>query len=258
MKQTNLFSITTNPLDFKFSSISIFDDGILEHIEYDGESKKVTYHSLEKITIRKLKNVIKKCICTIEDLPSLINTPIGCGFSQVKILTSTYTTRADEENFGTSYGCISNCIIAIFSILEKYEWVSFNLGYLCVLDKEKNISTQIDEIGENLQNTPMEYTYALHGALIKFLIQSNEEVYFSPPIEIEGKSSYLHKFSLSKGVLNDNKEKYQLAPFKDFVCDIIKNGEAKIGYLPIEDYYSTDAIRDIFLKPVDIRNLLHK
>ena len=250
MEKKILFSIAAED-----TQIAIFSNGTLEYVEHNDAETKTSEHLLEEKTVAELKDIIEQVANLAMDLPSIIQVYSGCGFSSVQILKKTYNAEVDEENYGTQCGLLQDCVLAIFSVLEKYEWISFSHGYLCVLDKKDDISKQLASLGETIKNSAQKNVYGIHGALIKYLIQSNETVYFIS--NKNDKEKLKHKFLLRNDILKEETQQYQSAPFNEVLKAIAKSG-ATIGYYFIDDCFSTDFICDVFLTTINIKELFSK
>ena len=247
MEKKVLFSITAED-----TQITIFDDGVLEYSELSND--KTLEYLLEEKTLTELNKIIEKTSNLAKTLPSEIPVYSGFGFRKAQFLEKNYSTKVNEENYGIQCGRLKNCILAIFSVLEKYEWISFSHGYLCVLDKQGDVSKQLFELGKSIKDTTQKNVYGIHGALIKYLIQSNETIYYISNKNEKPK----YKFLLRNDILKENIQQYQTAPFNDFLNTITKNGATTIGYYFIDDSFSTDFIRDVFSNTINTKEFLSK
>ena len=241
-----VFRLTTTPVDSVWSDMMIFENGTMVHIRHTNENKEEHWYTLNSVTIRELHRIIRKFCCENDSFPGEAVFFEGTAFSKVEISGGACTVTATNDISKVNCKDVFHFVMAVFGILEKYEWIAF-ARILYVLDKDADISEQIQTIAKLLQTGPSEYNQCVYGVFIKFLVQHNEQVCFLSPFKKD--ASLVYRFLLKNDMEADKVDNAVLVGFKDFIEVILnRNSEAKIWYFSPEFCVSSDHIK-IFMDP---------
>lgn len=248
MESNVLFRLTTVSAD----TITIFRDGTMVHEENQNKLHQV----LEEVTIRKVRRIVNRFMRKSRNIPEIVTSYQGFGgFTEVEIPGRVYTVEATEDKERVNCRDVFVLVRAIFDVLEKYEWIAFACGAIFVLDKNKSISHQIDELGELLKTSSEERSGGLYDTLVRFLIRQNKTVYFLPPERRENQQ--FHTFLLETDVQQESVNQYHAVPIGTYIQRVVKNGGAKIKYAFCDICFSTDYLK-IFLQSSPLKRTFHQ
>ena len=252
-----IFSVFQKPKNANSFSVSIFQDGTLIHRVFDDtiSNKPIIQESkyvLNETTIKKLSKMVKQ---EFTKMKKYRDTLIGWkSYSETKIQLMTKEFKiepllSDLEKPEQNYLAVEQLYRDIAMMLETLEPLCFSYHRFFMVDKSKDINSQIQSIQQDLFSCKdKNVTACILHYFFKTLYWCNQDIYCPAAGEIPLETDGVISFCLAW----DNSEKgefeYKILPFKNFINQIITNrGEAKIAYQSKIDYFwSTDAILDCF------------
>jgi len=246
MKKNLLFAMTT---DNKHAySFAIYNDGTLS-ISSNAVMKNFT---LRASTIKRLNKLIAKVRIKLKNIPEELNgweDNLNSHISELQFADKFFRINNiinEKDKPNEDYFCVARAYLEISLFLEKVEPMVISSAGFYMIDHTRDIYEQIQNIRHNLlSETDEGVKHCLLVFLLTALHWCNHKVF----LIAETTTNDQYNFCLYEDILDKEAKEYMSMPFNDLMYHLIDlYGAVKVKYLHTSNYWSTDAIRDCFLK----------